>query len=307
MLIGGLGDLHFRATPPINRTDDYYKEQFKKAEYAFDLFLSRGCEIVLQPGDFFNAYGRDPYSLIYDVISLLKNFSGLTIYVVFGQHDLKFHNTEVKDTPLQILINAGFVHRIPEKGIALGDKTTLYGSDWNKPLPETPDYLYSKHTNILLTHRMIIKNKKLFPGQTNYTQAKKMLSYGFNLCVTGDNHAAFTYKDERGTLINCGSLCRMSIDQTQHKPMFALYDTKTKKTETFNYPIKKASEVLREKEVREVQIDKARSKDFSRTLKTKLDISTDFRKNTEAIMQKKRRIKPRTREIIEEAMNVKTG
>jgi len=301
MRLGILGDLHLRSAPPINRIDDYYQTQFNKLYNAFDMFKTKGCDAVLQPGDWFNSYGRDPLELIFDVISFVKSVD-IPIYSLFGQHDLKFHNIEVVGVPLQILMNAGLINRIPIDGKKIGKNTYLYGMHFGqKTFPKPKNGI-----NILVAHKMVINGKKIFPGQTDYIQAKMLTKKGFDLCVTGDNHKAFIYKDKESIVVNCGSLCRMKIDQTEHKPQFAIYDTKTHDLQVFNYPIKPASSVLKEEEIREKQADSRRREEFSKSLDSDFDAELDYRKNIKIVMDQQRRTKKRTKEILEEGLNVKT-
>lgn len=296
MKLGILGDLHKRFTPPIHRTDNYYVTQFEKLKQAFDHFVKHGCTAVLQPGDFFNSYGRDPLYLIYDVISFLKKYS-LPVYLVFGQHDLKFHNLGVTDIPLRILENAELVHVLGADPTPIGSNVFLYGASWNEKIPQ-PEYIGSKIRNILCMHKMVIKSKPLWPGQTDYTKARSLLKYEHDLFVCGDNHEAFTYKNR---VVNCGSLCRMRVDQAEHKPMCAVYDTKTRELKTHELKIKE--NVLRKEEFEKGKDDKRRTDAFAKSLRSDFEGELNYRSNIQQVMRKKRRIKPRTKEIVEEALN----
>lgn len=296
MKIGVLGDLHSRFTPPIHRTDDYYSTQFDKMKQAFDFFVKEKCSAVVQPGDFFNNYGRDPLYLIYDVITFLKKYS-LPVYVVFGQHDLKFHNLGITDVPLRLLANADLVHILNNKPVNLGGNVFLYGASWNEKIPR-PEYIGSKISNILCAHKMVIKSRTLWPGQTDYIKAKGLLKYEHSLFICGDNHEAFTYKNR---VVNCGSLCRMRVDQADHEPMCAVYDTRTKELKTHKLKIKK--NVLREIEFERKKEGKQRTDAFAKSLQSDFEGELNYRANIEEVMKNKRRIKPRTKQIIEEAVN----
>jgi len=298
MKIGGLGDIHLRVSRPVNRTDDYYETQFEKLDQAFTHFKKEKCAFVLQPGDMFNNYGKDPYSLVYDMVSFLKKYN-LLIYAVLGQHDVKFHNLSITDTPMQLLINAGFIHLLtPDKPVNVGANTFLYGASWNEPILD-PIHTGSNICNILCLHKMVIHRKKLWNAQRDYTQAISLVKqYKYDLFVSGDNHTAFSYQNK---LINCGSLCRMSVDQAEHAPCYFIYDTDTRVLKTYEYNITK--DVLREEEVRTTKEDKKKKEKFTQSLHIDFEGEMDYRENINLVLSKKRRVKKRTKQYIEEALN----
>ena len=296
MKIGILGDLHIRHTNPINRSDDYYSVQFQKLTEAFSLFEKK-CDAVIQPGDLFNNYGRDPYSLLYDVMLFLDKYE-IPIYTIPGQHDVKFHNLEVRDVPFQILVTGGYIQEISSKGTHIGGKVFLHGFGWNVKLSDPRKY-ESKSCNIAVMHKMIINGKKLWPGQSDYVQARKLpKKYKYDLFVCGDNHKGFT----RDKVINCGSIGRMNIDQKNHKPFFCIYDTETQDIEKHYYTITESKEVLKEEEVKIQKASEKRKNEFAEGLKSDFEGELDYRQNINTVLKSKRRVKKRTKELIEEAL-----
>ncbi len=305
MKFGILGDLHLRATRPANRIDDYVNStQWEKLQQAFETFQEEECMFILQPGDWFDNYGKDPYSVTNSTIALLMLYR-IPIYMVFGQHDIKFHNKTLIDIPIQTLNQTDLIHQIPNdkpETIKLGGKKKLkiYGANWGDSIPKARRQ--KNVTNILLAHTMVIKNKKLWPGQTDYTFARKLPEYGYDLVITGDNHQAFTYKNK---VINCGSLMRMRSDQHNHQPMFAIYDTVENELDVRHYDIQPSESVLRMQEVKEEKESVERKNKLAKNLNFDIDeTELDYRRNVNRVVKRKgKKLSKRSKDIIEESIS----
>jgi DNA repair exonuclease SbcCD nuclease subunit len=227
------GDLHLRATTPHYRIDSYYETQMKKLDWIFELALKRDCSAILQPGDFFDS-PNIPNHVLSDVLELLYS-EKIPVITVFGQHDLKYRN--ISNTALDVIQIANGVTIATDKPIGSG--VDIYGASWEAPIPKI---LNKEAINILVIHRMIINDKPLWPGQTDYIRARSMLlKYkDFNLVVSGDNHQSFVWQENNGRgLINCGSMMRMSTDQQNHKPCVWIYDTVNMKARQYFIPIER--------------------------------------------------------------------
>lgn len=235
MKLMNFGDLHTKNTTPINRTDDYYDTQFKKLDYGLKTGHKKGARHVLLPGDVFDNYGRDPYSLIYDFADVITRY-GQKIYAVMGQHDVKYHRTDLTETPFHLLCKAGVITLLGREPHVIGKGVHLYGSSWGEEIPEVKD---KNAINIIVAHRMVIKSKKLWPNQEHFVYGKTLLDThnDFDLFVIGDNHNSFRVSSDTATLLNCGSLLRMRSDQKNHKPCFYIYSTKHKKATKYEIPI----------------------------------------------------------------------
>jgi len=292
MKFGILGDLHLRSTKPINRIDNFYYAQFNKLQQAFTVFEQHGCHAILQPGDFFNNYGNDSYELLFDVICFLKKQT-IPIYCVLGQHDVRFHNLEIKNTPIQILNEMGLVHIINEVK-ALSNNVFIYGKSWGEAIPKIA--FNNNKTNILLTHLMVIKNKKVWEGQKEYSTTKFMKKRGFHFCICGDNHNAFI----DGGVINCGSLTRMSIDQMDHTPLYGIIDTDSLSLNMKHYDIAPSSDVFCQDVVEEKR-EKIKENSFVANLNADFAGEVSYRDNINYFLKQKRQRK-RVKEIIEESL-----
>lgn len=286
MKIGICGDQHWTGTAPINRIDDYRETVMYKLRYEMNTFLDNGCEIVCFPGDLFDTY-KTPYSVCVDVFSILNDslsfFAAMQLFCVYGQHDQRYHTLGTENTPLGMILAA-----TPNLYLADGDgvwadnegKVRVYGASWGEPIPEVKD---KSAFNILITHRMVIGDKKLWEGQEDYVTAKGLLvDTPYDLIITGDNHQRVIQRDVRGrALVNMGSMMRSSTAQYDHKPAVAIFDTDTKDLRIIDLPIRPSETVFA---VEKVAADKERNEKldlFINALQTderttKLDFSANL-------------------------------
>jgi len=277
------GDWHLRFRNPRWRKDDYFASQFGKVKWILETATKKKCKYILQPGDFFDGIDT-PMFVLQEYINLLRKYVDIRILCVRGQHDLRYHSSKIENTPLAVMEAAGVLEVVKEFNLGQ-NKGFVYGSSWND---EIPDVVRAGNggpaqvSHVLLCHKMIIDDKKLWPGQTDFTTAKHLLrSTKFDLIVSGDNHKSFMWEYEDKHLVNCGSLMRSNIDQADHEPCIYIYDTKTKDLEKIDIPIAPAKEVFdlkaseKEKE-RNEQLDM-----FVQGLEGSEDFGLDFMSNVE--------------------------
>jgi DNA repair exonuclease SbcCD nuclease subunit len=286
------GDLHIRATAPRYRTDNYLETQMRKLQWIFATAEDEGCEIILQPGDFFDS-PTIPNHLMVQILNLLYDFDHRSVHTVFGQHDLRYRNVE--NSALSVIETAGGVATARE--YLIGGEIAIYPASWEKPIPEVTD---TNAFNILLIHRMIVKDKTLWPGQKDYTKAAGFMRKhkDFDLVVSGDNHQSFDFKDRNRWLINCGSMMRMTTDQQDHKPCIWIFDTETKGVMRHLIPIEEG--VFSP----EAAIMKERNKEleaFIATLKQDKTTLLSFNDNVQELLKEKG-ISTAIKELVEEFM-----
>lgn len=302
MLIGILGDIHSQLSKPIQRCDDFVGAFWNKMYFIFDTFIKNKVDIILQPGDFFNDYGNDSSSLIYQLIVFFKKYT-MHLYCIYGQHDLRFHNTHLPDIPLNILNEIGLVHII-DNYLKLDENVNLYGASFECEIPKIKK---KNEFNILMIHDMIIKNKELWNGQTHYSKAKKLLTdTGFDLIVSGDNHQGFIEKTEEQLLINCGSLTRLSINQISHQPRFYIYNTEDHTFERYDVPIEKGEDVFKIIEKIELEDRQDELEDFTSTLQLKFKKQFSFRNNLNKILRKSK-VSKSIKNLIEDSFILPKG
>jgi DNA repair exonuclease SbcCD nuclease subunit len=224
-----------------------------KFKFILSFCDKHNIKVLIQPGDFFESV-LAPIHIIRKAAYLLKSHN-VKVYVVYGQHDLRYHANDTNNVPLRLFEDFNLVTRLnPDQGIVLSPQTekkrvVAWGSSWNE---DDPKGLRPKDVNIWATHRMVIDNEKLWDGMKDYTLAKHLLkTTPFDLIITGDNHRSFMTNYGFRYLVNCGSLGRTNIDQAAHIPHFVVYDTASKKMAKVRVPTKPPKEVLKIEEVKE--------------------------------------------------------
>ncbi len=230
------GDWHLTDKTPENRTDDYFKTQAEKIKFILKMAEKEKVEAILQPGDVFDNFRQSNFVLQY-YINLFQNLP-FYIYSTRGQHDMKYHSIDQDDTALSVL-QAAFVVKICFTEYLSG--IAIYESPFEQGIPE-PKGEY----NILLTHRMIVHNDKIWEKQSEFDYAENLLraNPNYNLIVSGDNHHYFHAEVKGRHLFNCGSLMRASTAQLEHKPKIVIFDIDTKKYKEIEIPVKPISEVF---------------------------------------------------------------
>jgi len=272
----GLGDLHIRATPTKWRTLEYYESLFGKLKWIFDFAVEQKCHIILQPGDFLDG-PEVPNHTLKRLIQLILDYTG-NVYVVAGQHDLRYR--QLTNTSLAVLNEANVIEILTDKPIEYEETKLvhIYGASWDAKIPDPID---RNACNILVLHKMIVKDEPLFPEQTDYIKANDFTKQfnDYNLIISGDNHNSFSNITKSNSLINCGSLMRMTTAQYEHKPCVWLFDTITGEITQRYIPIKPVIEVFKP-EVEELKKHNEKMNAFIKTLtSSNLDVQLSFEDN----------------------------
>jgi len=226
----------------------------------------------------------------------------INIITVFGQHDLRYHSSNKENTPMAVLHAAEVIQVAHSEPIEYGD-VHIYGASWYEDIPET---VYTPSAfNILIIHKMVIENEKLWEGQEDHKLGNILLkSLPYNLIVSGDNHLSFLIGNNPKRLVNCGSLLRSNIDQINHKPVVYVFDTDKDWIEQHLVPCEPFEQVF---DMAKVSAEKERDE----KMETFVDRLTgeaeleglNFIKNLHSFVgMNKLEIDDATREIIEEVM-----
>jgi len=275
------GDIHLRYRKPENRLDDYFETQFKKLRWAFDLAVKEKCKVVIMPGDVFDTATASYAVTSRFMFELYKYRKEFRVLAVYGQHDLRFHSTQRENTPLYAVASAGLIHILSSKPFTLFG-CNFYGASWEEEIPKVE----TQSPNVLVTHRMVIKDEKLWSTQDEFETSYQLLRRTkFDLIVCGDNHTFFVDNYEGRWLVNCGSLCRMKVDQVGHKPAVVIYDTKTREAKIHYIPVEPAEKVLNLKVYEKKEKDLA-IEAFVESLSSAEEVSLDFLSNLWAYVEK---------------------
>jgi DNA repair exonuclease SbcCD nuclease subunit len=298
------GDWHIDHNRPERRVDDYWETVKRKVQWIIELKQKEGCISILQPGDFFNSHKANDFLKRW-VIACLK-YTGVSINevmmnTVFGQHDLRYHSSDIKNTPLSVLDVSGVIAIAGPDPINLGP-VHIYGASWYEDIPEP---LATNVINILITHRMIVKNKKVWEGQEDVTFGNILLkTSGFDLTVSGDNHQHFTISSKSGKhLVNCGSLLRTNIDQVDHTPIVYVYDTAQRTITPHEIPCEPFDKVFNMAVYEDEKEKDEKMEAFVERLTGDVELEgLDFIKNMDTFMSKQEDLDDVTVGIIEEVM-----
>jgi DNA repair exonuclease SbcCD nuclease subunit len=298
--IAAFGDLHIRSTVPVHRKDDYYNKQFSKLRYCLSKAEKSNVKYVLFPGDVFNNYGRDSYAVAYDFAKVLTEYN-MEYLAVMGQHDIRYHRTDLTETPFHLLSKTSLLKVLGEQPYVVKERLHFYGSSWDDEIPEVLD---KEALNILVAHKMVVGKSKIWPGQTDFVYAKELLHNhsDYNLFVTGDNHSTFYHSSGNNILVNCGSLLRMRSDQKDHKPCFYIYNTSKQKAYKKIIPIEPYEDVF---DVEKAETQKLDRKKKKRDKKFAASLQVEFNKlSFDDLIQKKiksKKLPERVRYYIEKA------
>lgn len=287
----GLSDLELRATNPICRLDDAKKTQMEKLDYIFRYAEAIDAPIIVA-GDFFDT-PRSWYVPI-EILTLLKKYSRVQVYTVYGQHDMYYYSEKTKSaTSLGFLIEAGYVDLLGSEGRLIGEEFEVsergdyvwewYGCSFGQPVPKpTSNNLNMKKG--LAIHAPIAK-KALWPGQ-DYMDARAFLikhSY-YDLILCGDIHRTFQVEVDGRYIVNPGPMLRADANEYMmtHKPQFCSWnDEEVKLPITMvEIPHKDSDEVMSRKHIEEAESVKAEMGSFvSSVEEVDLDSAVDPKAN----------------------------
>lgn len=291
------GDWHLRETNPKYRIDDFKQALKNKLTFIQIMYQDHDCQLLLQPGDFFDYADRVSYSMLAEWLTYFKNWP--QILTIFGQHDLKNHSLENKNIPASVFETTDIYQILPYFGMKHSfDDVTVYGCSFGEQIiyPKNKD-----HFNVLVIHKMIIQSKKLWDGQTEYSIAKTLLKkYGYNLIVSGDNHQQFVETYEDKTLINAGSLMRTAKNQQEHQPAIYIFDTDELTYERIPIPCESFDTVFNIHQIEKEKHIKQELTDLVAAFKDRFSASLDFMKNLD---QLKKEADADTLEILKEVFN----
>lgn len=301
------GDWHIRDTTPQRRIDDYWDTVRKKINFILDLAVKEECKLILQPGDLFDSHRANDFLKSYVIhrVNERTKKKYLKILTVFGQHDLRYHSSNIGNTPLAVLHASKIIEIVGKDGFHF-EEVSIYGASWYEEIPET--VLDTDAFNILIMHKMVIENEKLWEGQEDHKLGNILLkTLPYDLIVSGDNHLSFLICSKSKRLVNCGSLLRSDVDQIDHKPVVYILNTETDTLEKHFVPCEPFEQVF---DMAKVTAEKERDKKMEAfvdrlTGETELE-GLDFIKNMYRFVDKnKEEIDEATQEIIGEVMGDK--
>jgi predicted phosphodiesterase len=278
-----LGDGHQTARRPRSRVDDYIQAQRDKRAWIRDFALDQHVGAIIWPGDILDR-PTEPHWLTNEMILDYKNATfPIPNLIVLGQHDLIHHNmNNMMRTATGALLASGAMTLLTDKPYKMGE-VHFYGCSWKQQIPEIED---PKAYNVLVMHRMMVKDKKAWEFQEEYYQTTYALAKNdFKLIVTGDNHATFTDSSRTKWLVNAGSLMRSTKAQTEHRPCVFVCDTEDMCIYQHFIPCAPASEVF-DVDIEETDVNTNKELEaFIAGLEDTSDMGLDFVKNLQMALE----------------------
>lgn len=260
MKIGLIGDLHLHNVAPRRRLDhDYLGTLMGKLDQAYQVFTNEKCDIVLQPGDYFDTCTVAKKVVSEAIRQLIRSEYAGHVYTVWGQHDVSGHSeTTVPNSPLTILEAAQVVtvlgsepeYPVGTCGTLLANKgsdgrpVTLYGAPFGMPIPTPKDG--KKDFNILVGHVMC-GDRPLYPEDTLISPVNFLKTHPeYDLVFLGDYHYRFRAEHNDQRIVNVGALVRKTIGtfDLQHEPACGVFDTNTLETTIHKLHVEKVSHIF---------------------------------------------------------------
>ena len=238
-------DLHFTSKTPACRVDEQFQTaQIMKLIHLLETARSTKFKMVLCAGDFFDSATRNlTYDLLETIISCFQRHSDVTFYCVAGNHDMRFRQQSLENTPLKLLAGAVSNFKLINGFDRIDydeDVVFIYASQWEVPLEQvirsygSPDSLPVTDGRLAwyigLTHRTIFE-ETVAPWAEEFGliasefiracngRSDRKLDY----IITGDNHECFMDEVQDTVLVNSGPMLRNSIDKMEYKPRYAVY------------------------------------------------------------------------------------
>lgn len=231
------GDPHIMWRQPIARTDDFMETQIHKLSFITDL-MKQYDAVWINPGDTFDE-ARSYYSneLMNFITTHLPDSIG-----VAGNHDLVDNNiTNYNKSMLSIAERLGIFKLLPIDNTPhyLTPSVHVTGFHYGQPFAHTN---VEGECNIAVFHGMVVDSMDLRSKEFNAESLlKEYPEYDF--IITGHNHKTIVKTVDNRTLINAGSIYRITASQVDFEPRVYIVDTQTKEIIEIKIPIEEGAVV----------------------------------------------------------------
>jgi len=245
MKLSLLPDLHIGERQPENRVDNFVETMWRKLKFIFDIAKEHEVDAILQPGDCTHTPFMQ-WDFFIKVVDFINSFN-ILMFTVFGNHDLRYRTKG--NTALDAIVEAcpKFTILDNEHTVEILKGIEIYGVSYGEEIPKPKGSF-----DILLIHKMIIAEKKLWKGQDDITWSKSFLrKHDFELIISGDNHSTFEANYDDRWLFNNGALLRDSITLKDLRPSVVVFDTVKKTYKRIYVPIEPANKVFNMEKIKE--------------------------------------------------------
>jgi len=259
-------DVHLTDSCPENRKDkDFLNTILEKVEEIFEITSSESSlKLLVIAGDLFNS-PKIPYRVLNKMEQLKIKFPEITVLVVPGQHDFRYHVNNLENTPLGNLKIMGLMEVLSPNTPIYKGPFRFIGAGWQETISD--DTFSSeerkKFKTVVLTHQTVVEKDPLWPGQKDYVTAEELLNlYPKADCIiSGDNHAPHLLKKENRIQLNCGTIVRNKKTLMHYEPRVwkVSHDTLNWKITPLKLKIKPFKEVFDLNKIqKEEEIDKSK-------------------------------------------------
>jgi len=274
-------DWHITFKKPRIRTDDYTYVQYDKIKFICELANKHNARLIVAGDIFDKPYCPIPWLYAYMVLfQSVKN----GVYVVYGQHDLHFHNPNLGRTPIGILLAAGAVKHAGQ---------IMDVCNFGEVLPE-------QHHTHLCIHAPITQYEPPFfmedaVSAADFLQENPEWQY----VVSGDFHEQHVTEVEGRILFNPGPIMRADKGKMQMQPKVILHDDTNNEWEWIEIPIKQNIFDIDKLDADDRKDYKDRIREFANNID--VGVKQNFRENVQLVISCMKP-KDKTLEILDSIM-----
>lgn len=261
-----LSDPHATLIKPASRMDNIIKAFTTKFQFILD-YAGRHDFPIFISGDLFDR--AQEWKAMFLIMDMIRK-SQVSVYVVYGQHDMYARVSEKSVTSINVLIKSGIVTLLKSEPITIRG-INVYGSSWGEGIPVPKE---GNKKNMLVAHKPVYQSRLFYKqkGMDVEAFAKKCRLY--DIVHLGDIHRKFLYIGST-IIVNTGPLMRLEATRynMRHAPAFAIYKIKSQEVEFVIVPHEPGRRVLDINHRKEIKKKKVFLEEFTASLK-KIDFQT---------------------------------
>ena len=248
-------DWHLRATAPRCRTDENWIETQRNILKQISKYAIQYEAKVCVVGDIFHTNSDASFEIInmvQEMANYLNNHNLDGLYILAGNHDLPYHNSEnINKSAIGLLLNSDNIFKLNQ----LVSKKIISAPNFDEEVEDK---------ELVFRHILVMPEEKRNP-LIDCKTPQDLLDETPNAkwIFTGDYHHNFIYKNNNKYVINPGCIIRQVSDMKDYRCGVYLVDTNNDKIEFLqledNDDIIDDSYIIKDKD-REERIEKFASK-----------------------------------------------
>jgi predicted phosphodiesterase len=210
-------DWHLRATAPRCRIDeDWIKTQKDTLKQIADYAIKYKAKVCVV-GDIFHTNTDTSFeviNMVQEIANYLKSYDLDGLYILAGNHDLPYHNSEnINKSAIGLLLNSDNIFKLNQ----LVSKTLISAPNFDEKV---------ENREIIFRHILVMPDEKRNP-LIDCKSPQDLLDETSNAkwIFTGDYHHNFIYKNNNKYVINPGCIIRQVSDMKDYQCGIYLIDT----------------------------------------------------------------------------------